>query len=225
MNIVSQFFDINSVFFTVFDYPMSYLEFFGTILTIWCVWLTSKAKILSWPVGIAGSLLYLFLFYQIQLYSDLMEQVYFIVTGIIGWYMWVRYKKEQESDHATVIPSVNSTKENLIWVGVIVLGTAVLTYFTMNFNNWWPQYFPEPVSYPMLDALTTVMSFVAQFLLMKKKAESWILWIIVDAIGIGLYWVKGVKFLSLEYLLFFFIASYGLYNWLKIYRKHHVKKS
>ncbi len=225
MNFIPQFFDINLIFFTVFDYPMSYIEFFGTILTIWCVWLTSKAKILSWPVGIAGSLLYLFLFYQIQLYSDLMEQIYFIVTSVIGWYMWMRYKKEQEADHATVIPAVNSIKENLIWIGVIVLGTAVLTYFTMNFNNWWPQFFPEPVSYPMLDALTTVMSFVAQFLLMRKRVESWILWIIVDAIGIGLYWVKGVKFLSLEYLLFFFIASYGLYNWLKIYRKHHVKKS
>ena len=225
MNIISQFFDINSIFFTVFDYPMSYLEFFGTILTIWCVWLTSKAKILSWPIGLAGSLLYLFLFYQIQLYSDLMEQIYFIVTGIIGWYMWVRYKKEQEADHQSVIPAVSSIKENLCWLAVVVVGTVLMSYLTMNFNNWWPKYFPEPVSYPVLDAFTTVMSFVAQFLLMKKRIESWILWIIVDAIGIGLYWVKGVKFLSLEYLLFFFIASYGLYNWIKIYRKHHVKKS
>ncbi|MBP9732403.1 MAG: nicotinamide mononucleotide transporter, partial [Candidatus Magasanikbacteria bacterium] len=85
--------DINSVFFTIFQYPMSYIEFVGTVFTIACVVLTARAKVISWPVGIIGSVLYIFLFYQIQLYSDLFEQIYFLITGFMGWWAWTQAKK------------------------------------------------------------------------------------------------------------------------------------
>lgn len=218
MSLLLNLFNINTIFFTIFNYPMSYIEFFGTILTIWCVWLTSKAKIISWPVGIIGSMLYLALFYQIQLYSDLFEQIYFIITSFFGWYLWVSQKKDINKDDATVVVSVNSSKENYVYTAVVILGTILLSFITINLSLWLPRYFPEPVSLPVLDAVTTVMSFVAQWLLMKKKLESWLLWIIVDAIDIGLYWFKGVRFISIEYLLFFFIAIIGLINWTRIYK-------
>lgn len=220
MHFLTNLLNINTIMFTVFDYPMSYLEFIGTIFTIWCVWLTTRAKILSWPVGLIGSVLYLFMFYQIQLYSDFMEQIYFLVTGIIGWYMWLRFKKDINPENRSIKTSINTWRENAFYLGLTAIGTGILTYATMNFDKWLPKLFPQPVSYPFLDAITTIMSFIAQWLLMKKRAESWILWIIVDAIDIGLYWVKGIKFVSLEYALFFGIAIFGLINWLKIYRKN-----
>lgn len=214
-------FDINTVFFTLMDYPMSYIEFFGTVFTIWCVWLTAKAKVLSWPVGIIGCVLYFALFYQIQLYSDLFEQSYFLVTGFIGWWAWThpRRKADATADNRLKIGR-NSARENWAYVGVIAAGTAVLTYVTVNLSVWLPAYFPEPASFPFLDAFTTAMSFTAQWLLTRKKLESWLLWIAVDAIGVWLYWAKGVKFISLEYALFFFIASVGLYRWVREHRQY-----
>jgi nicotinamide mononucleotide transporter len=211
--------DINNTLFTIWGYQMSYIEFFGTLFTIWCVWLTAKAKVLSWPVGIIGTVLYLFLFYQIQLYSDLFEQIYFLLTGIWGWWMWLHPRTASETDHKQHLKiSLNGQKENIIYLLLLIIGTAFLTYITKNLNIWLPQYFSEPAAFPFLDAFTTSMSFLAQWLLMKKKIESWILWILVDAIGIGLYWSKGVKFVSIEYLLFFFLAIFGLVGWLKIYK-------
>jgi len=213
-------FDINTTFFTIFSYPMSYLEFFGTVLNILCVWLTTRAKIISWPVGLAGSVLYLLLFYQIQLYSDVFEQIYFIITGIIGWYVWMRYRRDKVNINDTVVVGVNNYKQNIFYIVILFIGTVVLSFVTMNLTNWLPKYFTEPVSFPVLDAFTTIMSFVAQWLLVRKKLESWVLWILVDIIGIGLYWFKGVKFISLEYVLFLIMASYGLYNWYKIYKNN-----
>ena len=221
--------DINNTMFTIWDYPMSYIEFFGTIFNIWCVWLTARAKVLSWPVGLAGTILYLFLFYQIQLYSDLFEQVFFLITGLWGWWMWLHPRTVAETDHKQQLKiSFNTLKENGVYLVILALGTALLTYITKNLNIWLPQYFPEPAAFPFLDAFTTSMSFLAQWLLMKKRIESWMLWIVVDAIGIGLYWAKGVKFVSIEYLLFFFIATFGLIGWIKMYKgvnSHHDKTS
>jgi nicotinamide mononucleotide transporter len=74
-----------------------------------------------------------------------------------------------------------------------------------------------------MDAFTTVMSFVAMFLMARKKAVSWILWIIVDVIGIWLYFVKDVRFLSLLYVILLGIAIKGLYEWLRVAEKKSVQ--
>lgn len=222
INLIVSLLDINKTFFTFLDYPMSYVEFFGTIFTIWCVWLTVKAKVLSWPIGIIGSILYLFLFYQIQLYSDLFEQVYFLITGFIGWWVWLHPNKTEEGKNKELRISRNSINDNIFWIVVISAGTALLTYVTSNLHVWLPEYFPEKASYPLADAFTTVMSFTAQWLLAKKKIENWVLWIIVDAIGIWLYWFKGVKFISIEYMIFFVLASKGLLDWTKEYKKYEI---
>ena len=81
---------------------MSYLEFFGTIFTGWSVYLSAKNKVISWPIGLVGVVLYGFLFYQIQLYSDLFEQVYYLLTGFWGWYLWTHPKaKDKDTQERT----------------------------------------------------------------------------------------------------------------------------
>lgn len=113
----------------------------------------------------------------------------------------------------------NSWKANFLTVLITVVGTFLLTYITSNLSNWFPGIFPVPASYPFWDAFTTVMSFVATVLLAKKVVENWYIWILVDIIGIVLYYLKGVKFISLEYVIFLGMASYGLYDWLRTLKK------
>ena len=90
--------------------------------------------------------------------------------------------------------------------------------FMKNINLYFPVYFPEPASFPFLDAFTTVMSFAATILMARKKVECWYLWILVDIIGIWLYYVKGVKFIALEYVLFLILATKGMIEWQKVFR-------
>ena len=65
----------------------------------------------------------------------------------------------------------------------------------------------------MIDAVTTVASFVAMWLLSKKRVESWIYWIVVDAVAIWLYFIKDFKFLSLLYVILLGIAINGWLTW------------
>jgi nicotinamide mononucleotide transporter len=213
---ISQFFNVNTVFFTVLGYPMSYLEFFGTIFNLWCVWLAAKNKISNWAVGLVGIILYVFLFYQIQLYSDLIEQFYFFVMTFYGWYLWVQIGKEEKAKpkEASGI-RFTTLKEKIVYIVVLVIGTGLLTIFTSHLTDLFPNLFPIPASYPFWDAFTTVMSFAATVLLAKKVVENWYLWILVDVIGIWLYFIKGVKFISLEYVIFLMMASYGLFDWIR----------
>ncbi len=67
---------------------MSYIEFAGTVLYLWSVWLIAHRNILTWPVGIVAVALYLALFYQIRLYADALEQVYYLGASAYGWWNW-----------------------------------------------------------------------------------------------------------------------------------------
>lgn len=224
METIIYMFNINSVFFTVMDYQMSYIEFFGTIFNIVCVWLAVKRNIWTWPIGLLGVVLYFFLFYQIQLYSDMIEQVYFFIMSFVGWSIWLRNRSNKENNNQEVNIQYNTKRENIFYLVAIIVATIILGYGMSNIHLIFPQIFTEPASYPYLDALTTIMSFAATILMARRKFECWYLWILVDIIGIWLYYTKGVKFIALEYVLFLVMASRGLWEWRAILKKQSLTK-
>lgn len=223
---IHAFFDINTVFFTLWDYPMSYLEFFGTILNILCVWLTTKKSIWNWPVGILAVILFGILFYQIQLYSDFIEQIYFLGTGIWGWFVWTKLSKERaEEGQKTGEVRRSSWSEVILTVLALVVGTALLGTFMGSIHVLLPSLFPEPATFPFLDAFTTVASFAAQVLLIFKRVENWYLWIVIDVIGVWLYYEKEVKFVAVLYFIFLVLATKGMLAWRKELAMHEKREA
>jgi nicotinamide mononucleotide transporter len=209
---------VNSILITIGDYPLSYIEFVGTLLYFASVYLISRKNIITWPVGIASVILYGILFYQIQLYSDMMEQIYYLIISIVGWITWQKQKTKTNEINTTW----SSTIGIIIPVLITIVATTILSFCVSNFHVWLPSIFPEPASYPVIDALTTIMSFVAMYLTTTRKNEGWIYWIIVDLIGIWLYWIKDVKFISLQYVFLLGMAIYGFIFWLCANRNENI---
>ena len=203
-------FSTGTVLFRVAGYAMSPVEFLGTLLTLWSVWLVTRRNVWTWPVGNLGGLLFAFLFYQIRLYSDLVEQIYYIATGFYGWWVWTRRGAAAEADLSV---TVASPRLRAVSLGAIVIGTALMRFVMSRVNVWWPLWFPETASYPYWDAFTTVVSFTAQLLMAHKKLDCWPLWVLVDVIGIALYFVKGVVFVSFLYVIFLGLALNGWRSW------------
>ncbi|HEY8463768.1 MAG TPA: nicotinamide riboside transporter PnuC [Bacillota bacterium] len=218
MDVALKFFDVNTVAFTIIGYHMSYIEFLGTIFYLWSVWLIARRQMLTWPVGIISVILYLFLFYQIRLYSDALEQLYYLGASVYGWWYWKRDSGQVGQTSQEKI-CLSTPGLRLAWgAGTLVLA-VLLSMVVSRLHLIVPAIFTEPASFPFLDALTTVMSFTAMFLMARKYLESWIYWIIVDLIGTGLYFVKGVKFLSLLYLILLGIAIKGWVDWRNCMKK------
>ena len=207
---MSRIFSVHTVFLVILGYPMSYIEFVGTLFYLWSVWLITKKNMLTWPVGIVSVLLYMALFYQIRLYSDALEQAYYLGACLYGWWYWSKAGRRGK----TVADVTFSPRRAIIaWVFITAILSVLLGAFMSRVHIWMPAFFPEPASYPYLDALTTVMSFVAMWLMARKHTESWIYWIIVDVIGIWLYYAKEVRFISLLYAILLVLATRGLIAW------------
>jgi nicotinamide mononucleotide transporter len=214
------FFDIDTTLVEAWGYRVSYLEFFGMVSGSIAVYLSARANIWSWPIGIVNVILSFFLFYQVQLYPDMFLQVFFFVTNIIGWWRWANPKPGEEDRKHELKVSFMKTRQLVITLGIGITGTFLLGTFAKNLNTLLPAVFPRPSASPYLDSFITVMSIVTTFYMIQKKVECWIIWIIVDVVATYLYFIRDIKLYSLLYLVFTFIAAYGLWNWIREYRSY-----
>jgi len=203
------FFSVENVAFSVLGNPVSWLELLGTILNLWSVWLMTRNRILTWPIGIVAVVVSLLLFWQIRLYADCFEQIYYFFTGFWGWWLW----RQSGAPNGGAIGH-NTRRQNILTIAVLAVLSVVAGWANSNLHLWSPRLFPEAASFAYLDAATTVMSFGAQILMARRKIECWPIWIAVDVIGIWLYWQKGVVFYSAQYGLFLILATAGLISWL-----------
>lgn len=210
------FFDVNTIFFTIWSYPMSHLEFWCTLTGALAVWLLVKENIWAWIVGIVNVSLAFVMFYQIQLYPDMFLQVFFLVTNFIGFWQW-KYPKDKK----VLIQELKISRminKDLILLGIISLSfTGLFGLFSKNLNEMLPQFFSKPSSFPFLDSFTTIMSIIATFLSIRKKIESWWLWLLIDVISTYMYYIKDIKFYALLYLILVGMALIGAIQWTKTY--------
>ena len=214
------FFDITNIMFEVMGYPISYLEFFGTLAGGVAVRLASKANVWSWPLGLINVTLFFFLFYQVQLYPDMLLQVFFFVTNLMGWWRWKNPKQNEEDKKHELKISYTAKKLLAFFFIIGCIGTIVMGSFASRLHDLFPSMFSLPSAFPYADSFVTVMSIVATYLMIQKKIECWIVWIIVDVVATYMYFIKEIKFVGLEYLAFCFIAAFGLWNWIKEYNTY-----
>ena len=181
--------------------PFSLTEVAGFITGGICVWLVVKENIWNWPIGILNNIFFIVLFLQARLFADTALQVVYIVLGLLGWYWWLKGGKNK-----TKLKVANTPKQTMIWlIAICVIATAVLTQILIRVND----------SAPFLDAVTTVLSLAAQFLLTKKYIQNWYFWITADVLYIYLYFSRGLSLTAALYAVFMTMCIVGLNKWQK----------
>ncbi|MEO5373445.1 MAG: nicotinamide riboside transporter PnuC, partial [Alphaproteobacteria bacterium] len=159
---------------------MTPIEIIATLFGLASVWLTVRRNIWLWPTGLVMVALYAFIFYEARLYSQAVLQVIFVVLQVYGWHHWLRGGGGNEA-----LPVSRLTwRQTLAWLGAAVAGAAVLGHAM---DRW----FDAAMAYP--DAFITTLSLVSQWLLGRKVLESWLGWIVVDVVAIGVYLAQDLR--------------------------------
>jgi nicotinamide mononucleotide transporter len=214
------FFDINNIAFTVFGIGVSYLELFGVIAGLLAVILSSMANLWSWPIGIINVILFFFLFFQSQLYPDMFLQIFYLVTNIVGWWRWAN-PRQGEEDKKLELRVSHMTKKQLIFSGSVGIGgTVILGMFASRLHEWFPYLFYLPSAAPFQDSFIMVFSILAQYYMMHKKIECWIMWLLVDILATYVYFNRELIFSSMLYFGFCGIAAFALWNWSREYKNY-----
>lgn len=183
----------------------SILEWIGAVTGIGCVYLAAKQSIWNWPVGIISVLAYVIVFYESKLFGDAGLQIYFLGTGIYGWYFWLRKKERQEK------PVISLTPGQYIWVIIATLIlSGLLGLFLHKFTS---------TNVPYIDGCCTAISFMAQLLMTRKVLQNWALWIFVDICYVPLYIYKSLYVTAILYVILLVLACLGYIDWRREYNK------
>ena len=136
-----------------------------------------------------------------HLYGDIANNSIYLVMGVVGFILWNNNKESNKITKA-------STKERIIYILLIVLGTIILSTVLKNTD--------DPL--PLLDSFTTISSLIATYYMMKKKIDTWIIWFINDIFYAVEYFILPDQALYLFALniIWTFMAVGSYINWNKI---------
>ncbi len=211
MEIILSWLSLDKSMVEIMGYSLSYIEFIGTLTGLISVWLATRANIHTWTTGFVNITAFFIIYKQIEMYSDMLLQVFFFGASVLGLYQWLFKKKNDETKHITYMTNRSRILCAVSMVALTIGWGALMS----RIHILLPQYFSEPAAYPYGDAFTTVLSIYATFLMAWKRVECWILWVMVDVVCVVLYFNRGVYFITIEYLIFLVMATMGLIEWIK----------
>lgn len=204
-------FDAETILFYIGTYGVSGIELLAVVTGIISVWYAARTHLLTWPTGMVNAIFLFVFFFQLQLYADMLLQIYFFVVCAYGWWKWKDHSQRNDDRQITWM----RRNTQLLWLGGLTAATLLFGWCVMHLNLWLPDLFKEPAAYPFADGAIAMMSVAAQLLMARKKTESWLLWIAIDLLAIVIYALKGAYVLSGEYVLFLCLAAYGFIKWKK----------
>ncbi|WP_145339197.1 nicotinamide riboside transporter PnuC [Pantoea sp. PSNIH1] len=212
-------------------YDLSWIEAFGTLAGLLCIWLASQEKISNYLFGLINVTLFAVIFFQIQLYASLLLQLFFFVANLYGWYAWSR----QTSDHERALKiRWLSPPKALAWGAACVIAIALMTRYIdvvfgfltrsavqimqgIGLQVSMPQL--QPDAFPFWDSCMMVLSVVAMILMTRKYVENWLLWVVINVISVMIFARQGVYAMSLEYAILTLIALNGSRLWIQSARE------
>lgn len=151
---------------------------------------------------------YLVVYYRAGLYADFGINVYYLLASFYGLACWLKSSPATDKDKEPELP-VRRTPVHLyprlavVFLVLFVAIALILIEFTDS-------------NVPWADSFTTALSIIAMWMLAKKYAEQWLVWILIDIVSSGLYVYKSLYFTAALYAAYAVIAIFGYRKWLQL---------
>ena len=173
-----------------------FATFIGTLATIIC----AKGKMSYYIWGFIQTIMFLIFNIKLKLWVESAEQLYYLVTMIIGVFIWKRnINKDTESISAK---KFNITKFIITIISLLIL-SVIIYQLDVKIGG----------TAPLLDTLSLSIAIVANILCTFCYKEQWILWFILDVIQTTLYFVIGQPVMAVMYIAWTINTVYGYICW------------
>jgi len=172
-------------------------EIISTVTAVIYLILAARENIWCWFFGIISCSFWAWAAYFLyNLQIDSLLQVFYVVISFWGLYQW-KFGSENKKE----LPITRlSIKEHALIIGGGVLLSGMGGWLYANYTT---------ASSTYLDAFTTVFSVIITFMVIFKKMENWLYWIVIDAVYVYLYWSREGYLFSILFVAYIIIAFLG----------------
>ncbi|MDX1666923.1 MAG: nicotinamide riboside transporter PnuC, partial [Saprospiraceae bacterium] len=165
----------------------------------------ARENIWCWFFGLLNAVLSIYLFFLAKLYAESVLYFYYVLASVYGWYAWQYERRNQKPLHIITWP----WHYHLLTILAGTMLSLLLAWVLWEYTD---------AQLPIIDAHTTIFSFIATFLVTRKVLENWIYWIVIDAVSVGLYWSRDLYLYALLMFAYTFIAIWGYGQWKKLHQ-------
>ncbi len=185
---------------------MHWAELWAVITGALYILLAARENIWCWLFGIISSVLSIYVFFLSKLYAESFLYFYYVLAGFYGWYNWGR----RTAGNNSLPVSRWQSRDHVIAIGAGVLLSLGLAFILRNYTD---------AQMPLIDAHTTIFSFIATYMTTRKILETWIYWIVIDTVSIGLYWSRDLFLYSVLMLVYTLMAIYAYRHWKRTFNE------
>lgn len=166
----------------------------GVISVVLC----SQKKLSFYFWGILQLVTILIISYQTGLYGKVLENGFYLITMLLGFWLWDKNKTDNEVKTETM--SFSDYAILAIFVPLLIYGVSLFVVYANS----------EQL---VLDTTTTVIGIIAQLMLIFRFREQWVLWFILDVLCIALWAKDGNWCLLVQYIFWTINCVYGYFCW------------
>jgi nicotinamide mononucleotide transporter len=181
-----------------------FIEIIGAAIGLVYLFLEYKCSVWLWLAGIIMSLFYIMIFYNSGFYASSVIYGWYLFTNIYGWLVWTRGRKPSEDSQG--IQNINT--RIILWS---TLAFAIIWFVIYNVLIKFPD-----SSVPLGDSFIFALSFVATFWVAHKFLQHWWLWVVVNVMGVLVYFSGGLMFITAMSVIYTIVSVLGYFKWKKI---------
>jgi len=186
------------------------LEWFAVIFGIGEVLLARINNLWLYPIGIIGTILGTYIYFNSGLFAESLLNMYYLVMSIYGWYYWIR-----KTNEPPVEISYSNTREWLIAIAISIFGGLFLYFILKEYTS---------STVPVWDAWVSSTAWAGMWLLARRKIENWILLNVSNFFAVPLCFYKHLALFGLLTIVFFIIGTWGYFDWRRIYKEEKINK-
>ena len=178
----------------------SLIEWIAIACGLTNVALIIRRSIWNYPFGFIMVALYFFIFWEYKLYSDAILQVYFFVIQFYGLWVWLNGR----APDGRVMVAPLSRQMFIDYLAMTAVAWMAISFLMDTYTD---------AAAPIWDSAVAALSVTAQFLMSRRHIESWLLWIVVDVLAIGLFYTRDLAPTAALYFIFLGLAITGYIPW------------
>ncbi len=179
------------------------VEIAGAIVGLIYIWLEYRANMWLWVAGIIMPATYIYVYLHEGVYANVGINIYFVGASVYGLWVWLRGVRT----HSDRKPLPITRIPRRVWLPALSVGavlTLAIAWILIRFTD---------SGIPWFDAFTTGYSIIGLWMLARKWADQWLVWIVVDGVYTIMFLYQKMYPTAAMYAVFTIVAVMGFYKW------------
>jgi len=189
----------------------SWWEVPAVVLAVGYLVLAARENIWCWGAAFVSTAMYIYVFFDVNLFLESALQIYYLGMAVYGWYQW----RQPTAQSATRPISTWSFQKHVVVIAATAVVVAVSGYLLHKNTE---------AALPYVDAFTTWYAVVTTYMVTRKILENWAYWFVIDSVSVYLYYSRGLYLTALLFIAYLVIIVFGYLKWKREYDRQMPKE-